>query len=229
MNDRQGKRAGAAILVLLALLGPFAVSQSWAEAQLYDIELVVFRNLIENDGGEVWPREDSVWRETSVAEPDHAAEPEVAWLGEPYRLAAHYEALRRSAQYRPLAHFAWRQPVVDRDQAAALQLPAAGARAGGAYVDGSVRVAVERYLHLYLDLRLHGTVPVPTTRFQPGVEPEPQAAPEFRLTEKRRMRSKELHYFDNPRFGVLALITPYTPAQPASDTAVDADSPDSQP
>ncbi len=25
------------------------------------------------------------------------------------------------------------------------------------------------------------------------------------------MRSKELHYFDHPRFGVIALITPYQP------------------
>jgi hypothetical protein len=229
MNDRQGKRSGAAILVLLAWLAPFAVSESRAETQLYDIELVVFRNLVENDGGEVWPLEDPVWEETGVQEPDDVSGPEVTWLSEPYRLAAHYEALRRSAQYRPLAHFAWRQPVVDRDQAAALQLPARGDRAGGAYVDGSAQVAVERYLHLYLDLRLHGSVPAPTALFQPGVEPEPQAAPQFRLTEKRRMRSKELHYFDHPRFGVLALITPYTPAQPAGATAADGESPDSQP
>ena len=229
MNERQGKRSGAAILVLLAWLAPFAVSESRAETQLYDIELVVFRNLVENDGGEVWPLEDRVWEETGVQEPDDVSGPEVTWLSEPYRLAAHYEALRRSAQYRPLAHFAWRQPVVDRDQAAALQLPARGDRAGGAYVDGSAQVAVERYLHLYLDLRLHGSVPAPTALFQPGVEPEPQAAPHFRLTEKRRMRSKELHYFDHPRFGVLALITPYTPAQPAGATAADGESPDSQP
>ncbi len=229
MIDGQGKRTGAAILALLAWLAAFAASESRAEAQLYDIELVVFQNLVENDGGEVWPREDPVWGETTRQEPDDISGPEVTWLSEPYRLAAHYEALRRSAQYRPLAHFAWRQPVVDRDQAPTLQLPATGARAGGAYVDGSARVAVERYLHLYLDLRLHGTVPAPTALFPPGAEPEPQAAPEFRLTEKRRMRSKELHYFDNPRFGVLALITPYTPAQPASDTPADGAAPDSQP
>jgi hypothetical protein len=229
MNDRQGKRTGAAILVLLAWLAPLAISESRAEAQLYDIELVVFRNLVENDGGEVWPLEAPAWGETGVQEPDDVSEPEVTWLSEPYRLAAHYEALRRSAQYRPLAHFAWRQPVVNRDQAVAVQLPATGARASGAYVDGSAQVAVERYLHLYLDLRLHGSVPAPTALYQPGVEPEPQAAPEFRLTEKRRMRSRELHYFDNPRFGVLALITPYTPAEPAGDTPAGGTSPDSQP
>jgi hypothetical protein len=31
----------------------------------------------------------------------------------------------------------------------------------------------------------------------------------YRLDETRRMRSGELHYFDNPRFGVIARVTPY--------------------
>ena len=30
-----------------------------------------------------------------------------------------------------------------------------------------------------------------------------------RLDEHRRMRSKNLHYLDNPEFGMLILITPY--------------------
>jgi hypothetical protein len=225
MNDRQGKRAGAIILAILMLLAPFASTESRGEAQLYDIELIVFQNLVENDGGEVWPFDYSAWSETGDQEATAAAEPDVTWLSEPYRLGAHYQALRRSAQYRPLAHFAWRQPLVDRNQAATLQLPATGAQAGGAYVDGSVRVAVERYLHLYLDLRLHGAAPAV---FQPGTEFESQAVPEFRLKEKRRMRSKELHYFDNPRFGALALITPHTPAEPDSETPDSEASPDSQ-
>lgn len=229
MKDRHRKRTGAVILAIVTWLALLAGSQIRAETQLYDIELVVFQNLVENDGGEVWPLDYSGWAETSGQEPDEVSGPRVTWLGKPYRLAAHYEALRRSAQYRPLAHFAWRQPLVARHQAAALQLPASGARAGGAYVDGSVRVAVERYLHLYLDLRLHGAALAGASRLQPGAEPEPQGRPEFRLKEKRRMRSKELHYFDNPRFGALALITPYTPAEPASAGPAEGASPDSQP
>ncbi|UCE76837.1 MAG: hypothetical protein JSU62_01010 [Gammaproteobacteria bacterium] len=211
MNGRQGKRTGALILAILAWIGPFYGSEIRAEEQIYDIELVVFQNLVENDAGEVWPLDDSAWSANSGEEMAGLSGPEVTWLSKPYRLGAHYEALRRSAQYRPLAHFAWRQPLLDRDQAAALQLPATGAQPGGAYVDGSARVAVERYLHLYLDLRLHGAVPRAPVVYQPDADPEPHAVPEFRLKEKRRMRSKELHYFDNPRFGALALITPYTP------------------
>lgn len=34
------------------------------------------------------------------------------------------------------------------------------------------------------------------------------ATESIRLNEKRRMRSKELHYLDNPKFGLLFLVTP---------------------
>jgi hypothetical protein len=210
---------------MLLCLEPFAVSDSRAETQLYDVELIVFQNLVENDGGEVWPHDYAAWSESDAPQSAGVPSSDVTWLSGPYRLAAHYEALRRSAQYRPLAHFAWRQPVFDRDRAAALQLPASGAQAGGAYVDGSVRVAVERYLHLYLDLQLHGAVRMPLQ--QTGAALEEQPVPEFRLKENRRMRSKELHYFDNPRFGALALITPYTPQGQDSEASGSEPSPDS--
>lgn len=214
MDNRQAKRPGAVVVAVLLWLAPFLNTDSRAEAQFYDIELVVFQNLVQNDAGEVWPAGQPAWSDGE--EPQVDTGPELTWLNKPYRLGAHYEALRRSAQYRPLAHFAWRQPVRDRGRATALQLPASGAQAGGAYVDGSVRVAVERYLHLELDLQLHEARTV-LLQADPGLEA--QAAPELRLKEKRRMRSKELHYFDNPRFGALALITPYARAAADGDNA----------
>jgi len=72
-------------------------------------------------------------------------------------------------------------------------------------VEGTVRVAVERYLHLYLDLKLVDTTLTLNADFSD------YDLPEFRLNQHRRMRSKELHYFDHPKFGVIALITPYVP------------------
>lgn len=217
MDNRLGKRPGAVVAMLL-WLAPFFIPDSRAEAQLYDIEVVVFRNLVQNDGGELWPAAEAAWSETGEVELDSGAGPQVTWLNKPYRLDAHFEALRRSAQYRPLAHFAWRQPVLGRNRATALELPASGAQAGGAYVDGSVQVAVERYLHLELNLRLNDAR---TAVYQPDSGFEAPVLPELRLREKRRMRSRELHYFDHPRFGALALITPYTPpaAQPGSPDA----------
>ncbi len=52
---------------------------------------------------------------------------------------------------------------------------------------------------------------------------DPWSVNGFRLHQKRRIRSRELHYFDHPLFGVLAQVRPVDgPPRPASDEA-DAD------
>ncbi|MCO6411158.1 MAG: hypothetical protein J5I92_00280 [Thiogranum sp.] len=201
----------------MALVTGFATA---AEApRQYDIELLVFRNLVENDGGERWQPDYSDWLESADAAPAGSAV--VNWLGDSgLRLTRQAAALRASSQYRPVAHFAWRQTVSDRDQAKPVTLPASG-RQGGAWVEGTARVAVERYLHLSLDLQLH----LPQTASPPVDELVAYQEPRFRLVEQRRMRSRELHYFDNPRFGVLALITPYeapVSAEPAAAAPADS-------
>ncbi len=192
-------------LLVGCLLPVMRMAQSADRAtRQYDIELLVFQNLVDNDNGEIWPAADSpTWDERGAG---HAgAGQQVHWLPESrYRMKAERNALNRSSRYRTLAYLAWRQPVVDRDNARALELPAPS-RPGGAWVGGTVRVAVERFLHLYLDLQLH---------LPAGAGP---GGAQIRLTEQRRMRSKELHYFDNPRFGVIALITPYEP--PAAEAS----------
>ena len=189
-----------------------------ATTREFEIELLVFQNMVSNDGGEIWPIDYSEWFTDSYQEdlqdpvdaeaekPDTGTETTTAidWLPESaYRMVAERNALGRSAQYRPLAYFAWRQSVLDRNQAQPIELSSEANKQAGSYVDGTVRVAVERYLHLYLDLKLH--IPVDSEQ----LELLEYDIPEFRLAEHRRMRSKEIHYFDNPRFGVIALITPY--------------------
>ncbi|MGD8936396.1 MAG: CsiV family protein [Thiogranum sp.] len=184
----------------------------------YDIELLIFQNLVQGDAGEVWPRDYSTWFDEAAGQPGAPAPaaPDVTWLPESsYHLKAERDAMRRSRGYRPLAYLAWRQTLVERNQALPLQLPAADNR-NAAYVDGTVRVAVERYLHLYLDLQLH----LPAAALSAQIDAPDAELPEIRLTEQRRMRSNELHYFDNPRFGVIALITPYEP--PPEPAAVSA-------
>ncbi len=197
-------------LTLLAgiLLAPVCLAESPEAPREFEIELLVFQNLVTNDGGEIWPIDYSEWFEESDIEPteNSPVTEEINWLPEKaYRLTAERNALGRSSQYRPLAYFAWRQAVLDRQQAVSMKLPDKDHNTGKTYVDGSVRVAVERYLHLYLDLQLH----TPVNNEQ--LELLEYDIPEFRLSEHRRMRSKELHYFDNPRFGVIALITLHEP------------------
>jgi hypothetical protein len=208
------------------LLLPVAVllaTAQGAQARSYEIELLVFQNLVDNDGGEVWPVDYSEWYEQTRRErhaPDSGSVA-VTWLpASAHRLEPQRGSLARSAGYRPLAYYAWRQPVADRNLAVPIRLPASEPHSrNGAWVDGSVEVALGRYLHLSLDLQLH-TASVPGTVQADMLELE---VPEFRIREQRRMRSAELHYFDHPRFGVIALITPYEP-EPDTETApADAD------
>ena len=210
-------------LIVAVVTAPALVAQTADDPRIFDIELLVFRNLVVNDHGEVWPVDYSDWfEEDATPEQDEIhTETAVTWLPKSeFRLTAERNALARSAPYRPIAHLAWRQAVAGRGQAKPVRLPTGPGRPDRAYVDGLVRVAVERYLHLDLNLRLH----LPEVN-QQTIDQEPQqetgqtdmameyeyGVPEIRLKERRRMRSKELHYFDNPRFGVIALITPYTP------------------
>jgi len=214
--------AGVALLGLLLWSVGQAADSSDTPRQ-YDIELLIFQNLVQNDAGEVWPRDYSTWFDEAAEAPATATPttapptaPDVTWLPESsYHLKAERDAMRRSQGYRPLAYLAWRQTLVERSEALPLRLPATANR-NAAYVDGTVRVAVERYLHLYLDLQLH--LPASAVSAQEGSSDV--EVPEIRLTEQRRMRSNEIHYFDNPRFGVIALITPYEPPpEPAADSA----------
>jgi hypothetical protein len=208
------------LLVIIAVVSaPAVIAETDDLSRGYEIELLIFRNLVEADGGEVWPVDYSDWfEEESLDNMDNGEQPDppsraaVTWLPKSqFRLTAQRNALARSAPYRPIAHFAWRQAVTDRRRAKPLEVPGGNRNPERAYVDGLARVSVERYLHLDLNLRLH--LPATTTEaaaLEYGV-------PEIRLRQKRRMRSNELHYFDHPRFGVIALITPYEPVEVAPE------------
>ncbi len=202
------KRTRYAIHILLLFSGMMTTVYAEEEPpRQFDIELLIYQNLSADDGGEVWPVDYSVWFEEDTPElgASRTAAGMPAWLDRnDLRLTAEQQALKRSRPYRPLRHLAWRQTVIDRDRAQGIEIPAASGD-NPVKIEGTVRVAVERYLHLYLDLKLVDTSLAPNARFSD------YDLPEFRLNQHRRMRSKELHYFDHPKFGVIALITPYTP------------------
>ena len=244
-------------LILMAIIFLFTVASHAsdnAEKQLYDVELLVFQQLVDSDDGEIWPVDISAWfneapdalqadtvpeftdgrtisefgsrpkisngdfDETMKSEKillSEQADPidKVNWLaGGEYKLLDEAAALRRSSGFRPLAHIAWRQVAADRNLAKPIRLPASEKTKTGAYIDGKVKLSLGRYLHLDLNLQFHEVLG--TDLFE---QPEFDI-PEIRLEEKRRMRSRKLHYFDHPRFGVLAIITPYeAPFTPANN------------
>jgi hypothetical protein len=98
-------------------------------------------------------------------------------------------------------------------------------------LEGKITIALSRYLHTYVDLVLR--------RPRLSADPVLNSAPEqaylaahaadtrilnnHPLREHRRMRSKNLHYIDNPEFGVLVLITPYEVPEGFVEAPIEAD------
>jgi hypothetical protein len=84
-------------------------------------------------------------------------------------------------------------------------------------LEGKITIALSRYLHTYTDLVLRRprlTVDskqrnVAQDRYLAAYSADTRILNNHRLKEHRRMRSKNLHYLDNPEFGLLILITPY--------------------
>ena len=98
-----------------------------------------------------------------------------------------HRRLRLSGGFRPLAHQRWRQFAYPRQEARGRAL---SIEVDGLMLSGTVTVAVERLLHLTVDLTLQ--------------EPNKIA---YQLNQSRVMRSEETHYIDHPAFGVICRIT----------------------
>jgi hypothetical protein len=211
----------------------------------FEVELLVFRNTVSGAAGrELWPADPGRPAVDGAPEPAEAGTPDAPFVALPpasSRLTKEWDSLRRSSRYQPVAYFAWVQPPFERGAAPAVRLAspapppaplppidAAAVLAGTAPpappppdptllpalrtpLDGIATLGLQRYLYLSLDLV-----------FRPddaALASDGQPFGGWRLAETRRMRSKELHYFDNPTFGVLALITPRpAPEQPPGAT-----------
>lgn len=193
-----------------AVLGVFAVAALAATANaqnaapiVYDVELIVFQNMLPPGTPENWALEQEIaLKERPVVEAEDegpiAAGPTTALdtglerkplSREQFKMTALAAQLGRSRAYKPIAHFGWSQ--VGTPLNATTPLPLGDLLPAG-NLTGSAALALGRYLHLTLDLS-----------FQP--EGSTQS---YVLRQTRRMRSKERHYIDHPAFGVIALVTP---------------------
>jgi hypothetical protein len=201
-----------------------------AAARWYQVEVIVFQQLeAMSAGGEQWPELDSLPEfgramelivdlpEMSDEPPplegeNSAAEGPIAFtlLDTAERtMTAIERRLRLSREYRPLIFAAWRQPSFGVRRAKRIYLSdvdrlqlevseRAGDAGGGELIvsstpraEGIVQVKIGRLLHVDVDfLYYHEGTPV-------------------RLTETRKLKLNEIHYFDHPLFGVIVQVSPY--------------------
>ena len=131
--------------------------------------------------------------------------------------------LNHSKKHNPLLHIAWRQSVESKDQATAVHINSALNKTqydainlteaelqyqeSMEKLDGVIKITLGRYLHTEAD-RLYRLPDVSMTASNDTID-EDVTATIVRMTQSRRMRSGELHYFDHPLFALLVQITPY--------------------
>jgi len=225
--------AGLLMAVTALPAAPADLSPGKSGATEYAIEIVVFQYLNPDDGGEMGSSEAALAGFESAPEGDSS--PKVIPLDrDQLQLGPEAYTFRRSRNYRLLLHKGWRQQLQERAHAKPVYLrypeadtttadPRSYARLfqvdpEPAMLEGTITVALERYLHLGVDLVFRPDTSEAGLQ-QPDVYRDPKSAvadtpvpaPVFRMIETRRMRSGERHYFDHPRIGVIALITAYEP------------------
>lgn len=185
----------------------------------YKVEIILFEHI---DGGSdiraglSFPRTRNAIGLTS----DAAAANGFTLLDSGYEMNDAADEIKRSGKYRLLKHFIWQQPGLDQKEAKAVRInvgrvstiyipqdlsgsdrfaAASAAPQPGrereirtTTVNGTLKVRLGRFLHLETHL----------------VYTDAERQTSFKLYQNRKMRSRELHYVDNARFGLLARIVP---------------------
>lgn len=150
-----------------------------------------------------------------------------------YQLQDEAKALTEHEDYRVIYHRSWRQPGMNKDDAISVQIERNIPRLPYVSVvnqedleetsnydriinqrlpkmnnlKGLINIRLSRYLHIETDLQYTQHIILKNKEeSDPSFdEIKPQV---YQLKQKRKMRSKELHYLDNPKLGLLVYITP---------------------
>lgn len=132
--------------------------------------------------------------------------------------------------YTALVHGGWIQEGLPQQQARPFDLAYLGASAPS----GTIRLHISRFPHLTLDLDFRPDTARrradsgETDGGAPGAQQpvagalgglrapltEVEVSRRYHLNAERRVRSGEVHYFDHPFFGVIAVVKPYEPPAP---------------
>jgi len=114
-----------------------------------------------------------------------------------------YARLEKIDAYEPILHVGWVQPARKSDNSRPYRFETAEIDTTG--IAGTVTLYKERFLHIEIDLTLDTKQPAveKSSFLTPGAKDTPEV---FKLTESRRIRGTTEHYFDHPKFGVIARI-----------------------
>ena len=184
-----------------------SVGDPSAHRRAYYIEIVIFRALVALGSPEDWAAETGM--APTVTGGEAASGSNLGQLLDllppsQYRLRSLAAILRGSRDYRVVAHAAWEQTASDWGTNAGFTLQQLGIDVPG--LTGEVYFERGAFLHLGMTLDYAMARPPAGLGAAPGTT--------FVLSEMRRVRFYQRNYYDNPAFGVLALVLPAPRAHP---------------
>lgn len=217
---RAKKFAKKAKLSTLLILAAIVFLPLTASAKDFQIEVVLFENLRAGPAASASlyvPRLDDSIGLTS----DKAREMRYQLIDQPDMLIDYADRIKASGDYRLLRHFAWRQPGLDENSTRPIRVNIGRginvyipeqfsqyqrfvpASRGPTFSEGSREISTTTISGI-LELRLGRFLHLDTRL----VFTDPDSGRSYRLDHNRKMRSRELHYIDNPKFGMLVRIIP---------------------
>jgi len=194
--SRPMKLLAALVLVTLLAAIPGAQAQDGASPTVYTVEVVVFRNLSGSGGQEDWSAK-SVARGPDKPESPVTGRFVQAIPASQFQLNDVAARLQNTANYQPIAHFAWQQTASSWGSRAGFTVSKLAGGVPG--LSGIFYLESGTYLHLGMSLNYQTSNPPAALGADPGTV--------FNLSESRRVIPFKLTYYDHPAFGVVALVT----------------------
>ncbi len=154
-----------------------------------------------------------------------------------HRLSNIHQKLQLSGQFRPLLHVAWQQPATggsdarhvhlqnvdlsDVSDARLVHLQNVDQSDGDAnatatesnfldrIIDGSIKISSDSYLHVDVDLNYFKALPATNKILYTHDESFADTADKtvIKLKKSRRIKLREIHYFDHPMLGVILQVS----------------------
>jgi len=195
---------------LLITFNLLMISMSSYAAQWYHVEIIVFEQL-STVTDEQWPYITEIEKSSiTPSSNNNRIKPTSVST-----LIDSKNKLSRSSKYRVHYHHAWQQPIMRKGSAKAVTIEAANGM-----LEGNVRLYKSSYLHAAVDLWLLENK-VPITNW-PDISPGGENINSVRnphLKQSHRIRSKKIHFFDNPKLGALLQLTPIETPTSAQQSA----------
>ncbi|MFA5983350.1 MAG: CsiV family protein [Methylococcaceae bacterium] len=175
------------LLIAFVVLGfclPMWMAKAYADAASFQIELIVFGQTGNTD-------ETFGQTESRLAWPQELVELSTFAMAEK-TLTTPYIALSARANYQPLFHAAWVQSFPADSWGSPVHIIDMHGR-----LNGYISLQRGQMLQLKADFE-----------YQPGEADLSGKPVVYRLAENRVIKFNELHYFDHPKLGVVAKVTP---------------------